>query len=121
MTGLGVAMVPVFLIARACLNRDSSVSIFSSRSNWLRSKHDSQKWVELPEVEKSKDEECFENEKDEICLEFNQDIHVFATEVNQEISSKLLPNVKSDYILENSETFYTCEDVSLNSSIIKNT
>merc|ERR1712013_582264 len=30
MTGLGVAMVPVFLILRACQNRDSSTSIFSS-------------------------------------------------------------------------------------------
>ena len=90
--------------------------------NWIRSKHESEKWVELPEVERTKDDECLENEeKEQICLEFNQDIHNFTTEINQEISSKLLPNVKSDYVLENSETFYTCEDVSLNSSIIKNT
>ena len=131
MTGLGVAMVPVFLILRACQNRDSSTSIFSSSSrwgpkmtedwsNWIRSKHESEKWVELPEVERTKDDECLENEeKEQICLEFNQDIHNFTTEINQEISSKLLPNVKSDYVLENSETFYTCENVSLNSSIIK--
>merc|ERR1712115_509366 len=100
------------MLVRALQNRGSSSSVFSSRSswgpkvtedwsNWLRSKHESPKWVELPEVEKSKDEECFEiDEKDQICLEFNQDIHNFSTEINQEISSMLSsPSpTKSDFI-----------------------
>jgi len=130
MTALGMALVPIFMLVRALQNGGSARSVFSSSSswgpkvtedwsNWLRSKQESPKWVELPEVEKSKDEECFEiDEKDQICLEFNQDIHNFSTEINQEISSMLSkPSpTKSDFILENSETFYTCQDASFDAS-----
>jgi hypothetical protein len=130
MTGLGVAMVPVFMIVRACQARDSSASIFSASSSWgpkltedwsdwVRSKSEMPRWVELPEVKQSNADECSAiEEKEQICLEFNQDIHDMSKEIDLEISAKLIPSAMSDFSLENSETFYTCEDVTLSSKIV---
>jgi len=127
MTGLGVAMVPIFMIVRVCQNRNVSGSVFSSSSswgpkvtedwsNWMRSKDEVPRWVELPEVQKAKLEESYEGEEESICLEFNQDIHEYSlSDKGQKVSSKMLPSTKSECVLEHSDTFYTCEGRSFNS------
>lgn len=131
MTVLGVAMVPLFMIVKACQNRDGSGSVFSSSinwgpkvtedwSDWIRSKEVTPRWVELPEIQKAKAKINNEiEEKELICLEFNQDIHnVSPSEIDPAFvldnSSRLLPSTMSDFDLEHSETFYTCEGESFN-------
>jgi len=131
MTALGVTLVPVFMIVKACQNRDGSGSVFSSSinwgpkvtedwSDWIRSKEVTPRWVELPEIQKAKVEINSEvEEKGSICLEFNQDIHNFSPSEQDESlafnnSSRLLPSTKLDFNIEHSETFYICESESLN-------
>jgi len=131
MTALGVAMVPLFMVAKACQNRDGLGSVFSSSinwgpkvtedwSDWIMSKEVTPKWFELPEIKKAKvDMNNAIEENESICLEFNQDIHNFSlSEIDPAFvlsnSSRLLPPTKSEFDLEHSDTFYTCEGESFN-------
>jgi len=113
-TVVGISLVPIFMIVQACRSQDSLSSIFSHNlnwgpsttedwSDWMRSKKVNPKWVELPEVSVSNNEEnayCKVIRSESISLEFNHEIHKISDQ-----DTSLLP---SSTDIEHSETFYTC-------------